>query len=123
MSPLTRELLKIAGVIVAVILMMIVIAWRRRGFSAHLDETADQEICAHLKPALDLLKSRGHRVINVGQKQQEYPLEIHLAPRFDPAAIAKELDLQPPVHVSERTVLFSKDTGATPPPPYRVPPP
>src|SRR5437764_671464 len=109
MSPLARELLKIAGVIVAVVLMIFVIAWRRRNFAQHLDEMADQEICPHLKPALDLLKSRGHRIINVGQKQQEYPLEIHIAPRFDPEAVARELNLQPPVFVSERKVLYCKD--------------
>jgi len=109
MSPLVRELLKIAGIIVAVIFMIIVIGWRQRGFRAHLDETAEAEICPHLKPALDLLKSRGHRIINVGQKQEEYPLEIHLAPGFDPAALAKELDLQPPVYVSDRNVLYCKE--------------
>lgn len=109
MSPLVRELLKIAGVIVAVILMVIVIRWRRRGFHIHLNEVADEEICPHLRPALDLLKSRGHRIINVGQKQSEYPLEIHLAPRFDPAAIVKELNLQPPVYISERNVLYCKE--------------
>jgi len=109
MSPLVRELLKIAGIIIAVVLMIFVIGWRRRSFRAHLDETAEQEICDHLKPALDLLKSRGHRIINVGQKQEEYPLEIHLTPSFDPAALARELDLQPPVHVSERNVLYCKD--------------
>jgi len=109
MSPLVRELLKIAGVIAAVILMIIVIGWRRRSFHAHLEEMADQEICPHLKPALDLLRSRGHRILNVGQKQEEYPLEIHIAPRFDPAALAGELNLEPPVFVSERNVLYCKE--------------
>src|SRR5436190_4216027 len=109
MSPLVRELLKIAGVIVAVVLMLIIIRWRRRGFALHLNETAEQEICPHLRPAFELLKSRGHRIINVGQKHDEYPLEIHLAPRFDPGALARELDLQPPVYVSERNVLYCKE--------------
>jgi len=109
MPPLAWEFLKIAGVLVMVIAMIVVIRWRRRGFRAHLDESADEEVCEHLKPALDLLKSRGHRIINVGQKAEEYPLEIHVAPAFDPAAIAKELDLQPPVYVSERNVLYCKD--------------
>jgi len=109
MTPLGWELLKIAGVIAAVVSMIFVIAWRRRTFAAHLDETAEQEICPHLKPALDLLKSRGHRIINVGQKQEEYPLEIHVAPGFDPAALAKELNLEAPVYVSERNVLYCKD--------------
>jgi len=109
MPPLAWELLKIAGVIVAVITMIIVIGWRRRTFRAHLNESAEQEVCPHLKPAMDLLLARGHRIVDVGQKHEEYPLEIHLAPHFDPAAVAKELDLQPPVFVSERNVLYCKD--------------
>ncbi len=109
MPPLAWEILKIAGVVAAVVLMIIVIGWRRRTFRAHLDEMADQEICSHLKPALYLLRTRGHRIVDVGQKQEEYPLEIHIAPLFDPAAVAKELDLQPPVFVSERNVLYCKE--------------
>jgi hypothetical protein len=109
MSPLVRELLKIAGVIAAVVSMIFVIAWRRRTFRAHLDETADQEICEHLRPALVHLKSKGHRIVDVGQKQAEYPVEIHLAPSFDPAALARELDLQPPVFVSDRNVIYCKE--------------
>jgi hypothetical protein len=109
MPPLAWELLKIAGVLLMVIAMIAVLTWRRRSFVAHLDETAEQEICPHLKAALDLLKSRGHRIINVGQKNAEYPLEIHLSPPFDPPALLKELDLQPPVHVSQRNVLYCKD--------------
>ena len=109
MPPLAWELLKIAGVIAVVIVMIVVIRWRRKTFHAHLDETAEAEVCPHLKPALELLKSRGHRIVNVGQRAEEYPLEIHLAPSFDPAAVARELDLQPPVHVSERNVLYCKE--------------
>ena len=109
MSPLVKELLKIAGIIAAVALMIVVIRWRRRGFRAHLDETAEREVCPHLKGALELLRSRGHRIVAVGQKAEEYPLEIHLAPQFDPGALAKELDLQPPVYVSERKVLYCKE--------------
>lgn len=109
MSPLAWELLKIAGVLVMVIAMIIVLRWRRRSFRVHLDEMAAQEVCEHLKPALELLCSRGHRVVDVGQKAAEYPLEIHLTPRFDPAAITRELDLQPPVYLSDRNVIYCKD--------------
>ena len=109
MPPLAWELLKIAGVLVMVIAMIVVIGWRRRSMGAHLEEMAEAEVCEHLKPALVLLRSRGHRIINVGQKDEECPLEIHLAPRFDPAAMAKELNLQPPVYVSERNVLYCKE--------------
>src|SRR3954462_13417444 len=109
MSPLAWELLKIAGVLVMVIAMIIVLGWRRRSFAAHLQEMSEQEVCEHLQGALELLKSRGHRIVNVGQKSPEHPLEIHIAPRFDPAAIAREMDLQTPVYVSERNVLYCKD--------------
>jgi hypothetical protein len=109
MPQLAWELLKIAGVLVMMVAMILVIGWRRRSMREHLDETAEQEVCSHLKPALELLRSRGHRIINVGQKAEECPLEIHLAPRFDPAAIATELNLQPPVYVSERNVLYCKN--------------
>ena len=109
MSPLAWELLKIAGVLVMVVAMIIVLGWRRRSFRAHLDETAEQEVCEHLKAALELLKSRGHWIVNVGQNSPEHPLEIHIAPKFDPGAIARELNLGPPVHVSERNVLYCKD--------------
>jgi len=109
MPPLAWEYLKIAGVLVMVIAMVFVLRWRRRSFHGHLDEMAEQEVCEHLKPALQLLKSRGHRILDVGQKAAEYPLEIHLTPRFDPAAIVKELELQPPVYLSERNVLYCKE--------------
>ena len=109
MPPWAWELLKIAGVLVMVIAMIAVLSWRRRSLRAHLDEMAEQEVCEHLKPALEALKGRGHRIIDVGQRAAEYPLEIHIAPRFDPAGIAKELNLEPPVYVSERNVLYCKD--------------
>jgi hypothetical protein len=106
---LTRELLRIAGIIVVVIVMVLVLRWRRRSFRQHLDESAQRETCAHLKPALDLLLSRGHRIVDVGQKYEEYPLEIHLAPGFDPQALYNELKLDEPVFVSERNVLYCKE--------------
>jgi len=108
-SPLTRELLRIAGVIVAVVLMFYVIRWRRRGFHQHVNEAAHGEICEHLRPALELLLARGHRIVDVGMKRPELPLEIHVAPRFDPQAIYEELKLAEPVFVSERGVLYCKE--------------
>jgi hypothetical protein len=109
MTPLTRELLKIAGIIVAVVVMVIVLRWRRRGYVEHLYSTAESEICEHLKPALELLLSRGHRIVAVGQKRPEFPLEIHLAPTFDPQALLAELKLAEPVFVSERNVLYCRE--------------
>ena len=90
-----------------------VLAWaikaRRRSYAAHLRELADERVCPHLRPAYDLLLSRGHAPLNVGQRHPDLPLEIHLAPLFDPKALLDELKLQPPVFVSERNVLFCKD--------------
>ena len=37
------------------------------------------------------------------------PLEIHLAPAFDPKAIHDELKLAEPACVSERNVLYCKE--------------
>jgi hypothetical protein len=37
------------------------------------------------------------------------PLEIHVIPPFDPHALYKDLQLIPPVYVSERNVLFCKE--------------
>jgi hypothetical protein len=108
-SPLTRELLRIAGVVVAVVLMFYVIRWRRRGFTQHVNESAQREICEHLRPALDMLLARGHRIIDTGMKHPDAPLEIHLAPRFDPQAVYDELKLAEPVFVSERKVLYCKE--------------
>jgi len=66
-------------------------------------------VCPHLKPVYDLLVSRGHRPVNVGQRHPELPLEIHVAPVFGPQAVYDELKLGPPVFVSERNVLYCKE--------------
>jgi len=39
------------------------------------------------------------------------PLEIHIRPAFDPQAVYTELQLAPPVYVSERNVLFLNMEG------------
>src|SRR5688572_28985555 len=109
MSPLTKDLLQIAGVIVAVTLMIFVLRWRRRTHREHLDQTANEEVCEHLRPALALLLSRGHRIVAVGQNSAQHPLEIHLAPKWDPTAIQTELKLAEPVFLSERNVLYCKE--------------
>jgi hypothetical protein len=109
MSPLTKELLRIAGIIVAVIAMVFVLRWRRRTFREHLDKTANEEVCEHLKPALALLLSRGHRIVDVGQHSAEHPLEIHVAPTWDPKGMMEELKLAEPVFLSERNVLYCKE--------------
>jgi hypothetical protein len=91
----------------------VVLVWaikaRRRSYYAHLRELAGESVCPHLRPTYDLLLSRGHAPVNVGQRHPDLPLEIHLAPPFDPRSVHEELKLDPPVFVSERNVLFCKD--------------
>jgi hypothetical protein len=109
MSPLTQELLRIAGIIVVVIVMVFVLRWRKRTYHEHLDKSASEEVCAHLRPAFGLLVSRGHRVVAVGQHSPEHPLEIHLSPTWDPKGMMEELKLGEPVFLSERGVLYCKE--------------
>lgn len=94
----------------AAVAMFFVVRTRRRQHASNLHDLAAENTCPHLKPALDLLLSRGHRVIRVGQKLPEMPMEIHLSPPFDPNALLAELNLTDPVFVSpERLVLFCKE--------------
>lgn len=109
LSPQSWEVLKAAGFIAALVAMIFVVNWRRKGHRRFLQEYAAQQVCPHLRPAFDLLKQRGHTVSRAGQFAPDYPLELHLAPRWDPKAVYQELDLQPPVYLSERNVLFCKE--------------
>lgn len=101
----TNDILQIILIIVSTIALVFVLRWRRRSHARFMDEFAEREVCEHLKPAIDLLKSRGHRVERAGQRNANMPLEIYISPAFDPKAIAEELDLQSPVVVSQRNVL------------------
>lgn len=103
------DILQIIGVVVATVAMIFVLRWRRRGHREFLETYAEEEVCEHLRPALMLLKQRGHQVRRAGQVQPDFPLEIHVAPPFDPKALAEELKLEPPVFVSERNVLFCRE--------------
>ena len=106
LPPATLQLL--GAIAIGVILVWAVRA-RRRSHAVYLGELAAGEVCPHLKPAYDLLASRGHRPVNVGQRHPELPLEIHVTPRFDPRAVYDELKLAEPVFVSERNVLYCKE--------------
>jgi hypothetical protein len=106
---LLADILMLLTAVAAAVLLVVVVRWRRQTFADHNTTTAGDEICEHLRPAWELLASRGHRVVRVGQKHPDLPLEIHLAPPFDPQAIHDELNLTDPVFVSERKVLFCKD--------------
>ena len=103
------DILQIVAVLVGTIVLIAVVRARQRGKAAHDVDYAQEHICDHLKPALDLLRARGHRVEQVGQYGDDFPLEIHLRPAFNPQALYDELNLQPPVYVSERNVLYCKD--------------
>jgi hypothetical protein len=105
----TQELLTLVAAPVLAVLLVVVVRWRRQGFARHVVEVAEGEVCDHLRPALDLLRSRGHGVTRVGQKAPEMPLEIHMAPPFDPKGVYDELKLDEPVFVSERNVLYCKE--------------
>jgi hypothetical protein len=98
----------LAAAAIGVILIWAVRA-RRRSHGAFLLEAAAERVCPHLKPAYDLLVSRGHRPVNVGQRHPDLPLEIHVVPGFEPQAVYDELKLAPPVFVSERNVLYCKE--------------
>jgi hypothetical protein len=106
---MAANLLTLAVVIAAAVALIWAMKARRRSFRAHLDVTADAEVCPHLRPAYDLLLTRGHRVVNLGQRHPDLPLEIHLAPPFEPQAVLDELKLAEPVFVSERKVLYCKE--------------
>jgi hypothetical protein len=107
--PHLEDILLAAGVLLAAVLLIVVVRARHRGKAAHDLRYSSENVCPHLKPALDLLLARGHRVDQVGQLGPDMPLEIHLTPPFDPQAIYEELKLADPVFVSERNVLYCKE--------------
>ena len=108
------DLLLIVGAAVMALLLVIVVRLRHRSHAKDVRQLAEEEVCEHLRPALELILSRGFRVTRVGQKARDFPLEIHVAPApgdqsFDPKAVHDELKLAEPVFVSERNVLYCKE--------------
>jgi hypothetical protein len=102
------DLLLLLGAIALAILTVIVVRFRHRSHAAEVNALAERNVCEHLRPAWALLRSRGHVALRVGQKTPDLPLEIHVAPQFDPNAVYAELNLAEPVFVSERNVLYCK---------------
>jgi hypothetical protein len=102
------DVLILVGVAVLAALMVVVVRRRARSHAAFTQGLAEERVCAHLRPAWELLRSRGHRAVRVGQKAPEFPLEIHLQPPFDPRAVYDEMKLGEPVFVSDRNVLYCK---------------
>jgi hypothetical protein len=107
--PHLTDILELAGAIVVAAMLILVVRARHRGKASHDTTYANQNVCEHLRRALEYLEANGHRVTQVGQVAREMPLEIHFQPPFDPNAIYKELQLEPPVYVSERNVLYCKE--------------
>jgi hypothetical protein len=103
------QILMLLGAAAVGVVLVLAVRWRRRGYHATAMELAEGAVCAHLRSAYDLLVSRGHVVVQVGQKAEDYPVEIHMAPPFDPRGLYDELKLAEPVFVSERNVLYCKD--------------
>jgi hypothetical protein len=107
--PHLQDILYLVGAAAVGVLLVLVIKWRRRSHAEHVVALSQREVCEHLRPALELLRSRGHAVARVGQKHPDLPLEIHVAPPFDPKGVYDELELAEPVFVSERNVLYCKE--------------
>lgn len=105
---MTSPLWLLLALLVGVVLVWAVRA-RHRSHAVYLREVAEREVCEHLRPAYALLASRGHVPVAVGQKHPDLPLEIHLAPLFEPREVYDVLKLAAPVFVSERGVLYCKD--------------
>jgi hypothetical protein len=101
----SKDVVLIILVVAAATLTPIVLRLRRRSHAHFLQDYAAREVCEHLRGAMELLRSRGHRVIRAGQKNPQLPLEIHIAPEFSPRELADELKLSEPVFVSDRNVL------------------
>jgi hypothetical protein len=103
------DAVQLLGAVAIAVILVWAVAARRKSHGTFLREAAAERVCPHLKPAYDLLVSRGHRPVNVGQRHPDLPLEIHVAPAFGPQAVYDELKLAPPVFVSERNVLYCKE--------------
>lgn len=104
-----HDILTLLGGAALAVLLVVVVQLRRRSHAAHLRDLASVEVCDHLRPALDLLRSRGHRITRVGQIAPDMPMEVHLTPSFDPKALMEELKLSDPAFLSERNVIYCKE--------------
>ena len=112
--PHLLDILTLLGAAALGAILIWAVRWRRRDHALNMRHFAEQEVCSHLRPAYELLTSRGHTVLRVGQKTPEMPLEIHMAAPpgagpFDPKQVYEGLKLAEPVFVSERDVLYCKE--------------
>jgi len=92
--------------------MIFVLRARRRQHGEWLKQTAEMEVCEHLRPALSELMHRGHslrRAELVRLSEEDLTLEIHVSPGFDAQEVYAAAKLEPPALVSERNVLYCKE--------------
>jgi hypothetical protein len=109
LAPIFAGALQLLGAVAIAVILVWAVRARRKSHDVFLRDAAAERVCPHLRPAYDLLVSRGHRPVNVGQRSPDLPLEIHVSPAFAPQAAYDELNLAPPVFVSERNVLYCKE--------------
>jgi hypothetical protein len=107
--PTAQDMLMLVAAPAAGVALIFILRWRQKSHVVNIRTMADEQVCPHLRPAYDLLLSRGHVPVNMGQKHPDLPLEIHLGPPFEPRQVYDELKLTDPVFVSERNVLYCKE--------------
>lgn len=104
--PSTWQILHGLLVVAAGVALVFVVRWRRRSHAQFMQKYADEAVCENLRPAYEKLLSRGHVVVRAGQRQPDMPVELHIAPAFDPIELMRECGLNEPVSVSQRNVLY-----------------
>lgn len=105
----TSDMIWMAAAGVIAILMIFVVTARRKQHREFVVRRVEEEVCEHLRPAMDLLLSQGANIINAGQRRDDMPFEIHTDAPFDPQTVYQQAKLAEPAHVSERGVLYCKD--------------
>ena len=63
--PHARDVLYMVGAALLGVLLVYVVGLRRRSYGRHLVEVAEAEVCEHLRPALELLRSRGYTEVHL----------------------------------------------------------
>lgn len=109
-----EDVWKLLGAAGAGVALVLALRWRKRSYATNMRDLAEREVCDHLRPAYELLLSRGHEPAWVGLNDADSPVEIQMAPPpgsppFDPRQVYDELQLAAPVFVSERDVLYCKE--------------
>ncbi len=104
--PTTWEIVHAVLVFAAAVSLVVVVRWRHRSHRRFLRQYSDEAVCPHLRPAYEMLLQRGHVIVRAGQRNPDMPVEIHMAPKFDPRQVFHQCALGEPAAVSERNVLY-----------------